>query len=63
MELFITFLIVAIAAAIVARRCWRLFYADGKAGCGSGCGSCPAGKANDSKGTFVSLELSPTKRR
>ncbi|MBA3314448.1 MAG: FeoB-associated Cys-rich membrane protein [Planctomycetaceae bacterium] len=64
MELAITLLIVALAAAVVARRSWRLFHTGGKAGCGSGCGSCPAGGAKDSKvGKLVSLELSPLKKR
>jgi hypothetical protein len=64
MELAVTFLIVAVAAAIVARRCWRLIHTGGKAGCGSGCGSCPAGGAkNSTSANVVSLELSPGKKR
>lgn len=64
MELPLTLLIVAIAAAVIARRCWRLFHTGGKAGCGSGCGSCPAGSSNKAAGgKLVSLDLSPGKKR
>ncbi len=64
MELTITFLIVALAAAVVVRRGWRLFHTGGKTGCGSGCGSCPAGGAkNSSPANLVSLDLSPARKR
>jgi hypothetical protein len=61
MELALTLLIVAVAAADVARRCWRLLHTGGKAGCGSGCGTCPMGGGKAESANLVSLDLSPMK--
>ncbi|MGC1275332.1 MAG: FeoB-associated Cys-rich membrane protein, partial [Planctomycetaceae bacterium] len=60
MQLAVTLLIVVLAAAIVLRRAWRLFHSGGKAGCGSGCGSCPSNAAADKP--VVTLELSPRRQ-
>ena len=62
MELAVTLLIVALAAAIVLRRAWGLFRGSGKAGCGSGCGSCPASAGGATEKPLVRLDL-PGKRR
>ena len=57
MELAVTLLIVALAAAIVARSAWRVLRG-GKPGCGTGCGSCPSAPAPGTKETpLVSLDL------
>lgn len=60
MELAVVFLIVALAAAVVARKGWRLFRSGGEKGCGSGCGSCPANAAGVTEKPLVSLQ--PPKR-
>jgi hypothetical protein len=57
MELAVTLLIVALAAAVVLRRTLRLFRTEGRAGCGSGCGSCPVNGAGVTERPLVSLDL------
>lgn len=61
MELAVTLLIVALAAAVVLRKAWRLFREGGKAGCGSGCGSCPANGAGVTEKPLVTL--GPVRKR
>ena len=51
-------LCVAVAAAEVGRRAWKLTRTGGEAGCGSGCGSCPAAKTANGP-AVVSLDLKP----
>lgn len=57
MQLTITLLIVALAAAFVLRAAWNVLRG-GKPGCGTACGSCPSNAANK-KGEppLVSLDL------
>jgi hypothetical protein len=62
MQLAVTLLIIVLAAAVVLRRAWRLFHSGGKAGCGSGCGSCPSNVLNGPRQSVVSLDLVPKKR-
>ena len=58
MDLAVTLLIVALAAAIIARRAWRMIRAGGKTGCGTGCGSCPAAATPGAvEKPLVSLDL------
>lgn len=57
-QLIAALLCVALAAAEVGRRAWKLARTGGEKGCGSGCGSCPAAKKADGP-TIVSLDLSP----
>lgn len=61
MELAVTLLIVALAAAVVLRRAWRLFREAGKSGCGSGCGSCPANATGMTEKPLVAL--GPARKR
>ena len=47
--------VVLAAAAYVGVRVWQSVSGRGKAGCGTGCGSCPANKSSDAPEGFVSL--------
>ncbi|NNJ26910.1 FeoB-associated Cys-rich membrane protein [Alienimonas chondri] len=49
-------LCVAAAALEVGRRAWKLTQTGGEAGCGSGCGSCPAAKPSNGP-TVVTLDI------
>ena len=51
---------VALAAADIARRAWRLATTGGELGCGTGCGSCPANVAAGP--AVVPLDLARTPR-
>jgi len=62
MEYAVVFLIVALAAAVVVRKGWRLFKNEGKAGCGSGCGSCPANPTGVTEKPLVSLQAAKRPR-
>jgi hypothetical protein len=42
MQNLVALFIVAVAAGYLVRRGWRFFAARKSAGCGNGCGSCPA---------------------
>jgi hypothetical protein len=63
MELAVTLLIVALAAAVVLRRVWRLFHEGGKSGCGSGCGSCPVSSAGAVEKPLVTLGPVPKRAK
>ena len=53
------FVCVALAAADVARRTWRLAATGGEGGCGGGCSSCPAAGSGPA---VVALDLSRVPR-
>ena len=63
MDLALTLLIVAFAAAIVLRKAWRLVRTSGQSGCGTGCGSCPSNAARGPETPLVSIDLSPKRSR